>query len=101
MGTRSVRLARIPDGLVFPEIIRDRIHYDAASRRLEFRGCMSKCEYDRLAKLSPDLEYHRALDDLFVEASFQSTRSLGRIAAGVALIASLLGVCVAVWRFFS
>jgi hypothetical protein len=60
-----VTMNRLPDGLEFPPALTDRIWFDAAKRRLVFRGFMSKAEFDRLNRLSDDWGYRRPLEDLF------------------------------------
>jgi len=62
---RFVKLDILPDGLQFPSEQRARISYDAAQRRLVFRGFMSKADFDRLIVLSSDWGYRRALEELF------------------------------------
>jgi hypothetical protein len=61
----SVKIERLPDRVTFPPEFGDRIHYDASSRRLVFRGFMSKAEFDRLCQVSDDWAYRRPLEDLF------------------------------------
>lgn len=61
----SVRIEALPDGLTFPSEFRDRIHFDPSSRRLIYRGFMSKEDFDRLAGLSENWSYRRSLEDLF------------------------------------
>ncbi len=60
-----VPIFRFPDGLRFPSDLSDKIHYDPVTRRLIFRGFMSKADFDRLSRLSDDWSYRRALEDLF------------------------------------
>jgi len=60
-----VTMDRLPVGLEFPPTLKDRIWFDAAKRRLVFRGFMSKAEFDRLNRLSDDWGYRRPLEDLF------------------------------------
>jgi len=64
----SVKLARLPSGIAFPERLRDRVSFDPA-HGLSYRGFMTKCTYDELSALSDDPEYHRALEQLFVLTS--------------------------------
>jgi hypothetical protein len=61
----SVKLEALAAGLEFPESLRGRIAYDAANKRLVFRGFMSKGEFDILTSLHNDLQYRRAVDVLF------------------------------------
>ena len=60
-----VKLDSLPDGLEFPPDLAERIGFDAARRRLVYRGFMSKAEFDRLRELSADWAYRRTLEDLF------------------------------------
>src|ERR1051326_8733291 len=39
----SVKLARLPDKVEFPDRLRGRIHYDAAKGQLSYQGFMTKC----------------------------------------------------------
>ncbi len=75
-----VPLDRMPAGVAFPPDLAEKFCYDADSRRLIFRGFMSKAEFDRLTMLSEDWPYRRALDDLFrASTEDDSPRSRGRI----------------------
>jgi len=65
----SVSLKKIPDGLSFPLRLQERVSLDREKGRLTYRGFMTKCTYDELAKLSDDPEYRRALEQLFVLTS--------------------------------
>jgi len=58
-------MERLPAGIEFPADLRLRIRYDPIRRRLVFIGFMSKCEFDRLCRLSDDWSYRRPLEDLF------------------------------------
>jgi hypothetical protein len=60
-----VVLDRLPDGLEFPPDLRDRIAYSPESRRLGFKGFMSKADFDRLWMLSEDWSFRHKLEDLF------------------------------------
>ncbi len=60
-----VLLDSLPRGFRIPGDFADRFRYDAATRRLSFRGFMCKAEYDRLFLLSEDWSYRRKLEDLF------------------------------------
>ena len=76
-GVQHVRLERLPNlsgdtkPLQFPEMIADRIWFDAEHKRLAFRGFMSKATYDRLHALSNDSAYLRAIDELFRTSIFE------------------------------
>jgi hypothetical protein len=60
-----VKLERLPDGLVFPEDLADRIRIDPESKTLSFRGYMSKADFDRLCELTRDWSFRRKLEELF------------------------------------
>ncbi len=60
-----VTLERLPEGLEFPADLNDRIRIDAQSKRLYFRGYMSKADFDRICMLTRDWSFRRKLEDLF------------------------------------
>ena len=60
-----VMLDRLPEGLEFPTNLRDRIWYDPQTKRLFFRGYMSKTHFDHLCELSRDWSFRRKLEELF------------------------------------
>jgi hypothetical protein len=62
---RFVHMEKLPADLAFPAEYRDRIHFDAATRRLVYRGFMSKSDFDLLCRLSDDWSYRRPLEELF------------------------------------
>lgn len=99
---RSVPLESLPEGLVFPSCLQDRISYDAAAKRLCFEGFMSKTDFDKLICLSNDIGYQRALERLFQIATFSDESStaspvkkwaLAAVAAAVATIGALAFFC--------
>ena len=63
--TRSVPLDQLPAGLEFPADIQHRIRFDSSRRQLAFDGFMSKTDFDRLARLHRDIQYQRAIEQLF------------------------------------
>jgi hypothetical protein len=65
----SVKLATLPAEVKFPERLSGRIGFEAERGQLVYRGFMTKCTYDELSALSSDLDYHRALEQLFVLTS--------------------------------
>lgn len=95
-----VPLARVPASLVFPERLHGRVAFDASQGRLVYRGFMTKCTYDELSALSDDVEYHRALERLFVLTSAAANpepprrMSVGIVAAAMGAVAIALA---AVW----
>jgi hypothetical protein len=60
-----VKLERVPDGLVFPPDLADRIRIDAQAKTLSFNGYMSKADFDRLSQLTRDWSFRRKLEELF------------------------------------
>ncbi len=62
---RFVRLESFPEGIEFPPALRDQVRYDVATKRLLWRGFMSKSDFDRLWSLTDDWGFRRALEDLF------------------------------------
>lgn len=93
-----VPLARLPERFVIPERLQERIEFDAARSRLIYRGFMTKCTYDELSALSDDVDYHRALEHLFVLTSAaamqQPTR---RMPVAVAIAAAAAIAIAAMW----
>ncbi|WP_165231491.1 hypothetical protein [Aquisphaera insulae] len=60
-----VTLERLPDGLEFPGDLKDRIWIDPESRKLYYRGYMSKTDFDRVSGLTRDWSFRRKLEELF------------------------------------
>ena len=60
-----VTLERLPEELEFPADLKDRIRLDAQSKRLYFRGYMSKTDFDRICMLTKDWSFRRKVEDLF------------------------------------
>jgi hypothetical protein len=101
----SAKLARLPAELKFPERLRDRVGFDAAAERLTYRGFMTKCTYDELCALTDDVEYHRALEQLFVRTSEEvaphhRSRMLPA-AIGLATAIAALLILVVLWFVMS
>jgi hypothetical protein len=64
---RFVTLEKLPGELEFPADLKDKIRLDAQSKRLYFRGYMSKAEFDRICLLTNDWSFRRKLEELFRE----------------------------------
>ena len=60
-----VILEKLPEGLTFPPDLEDRIHIDPATRKMSFRGYMSKTDFDRISQLTRDWSFRRKLEELF------------------------------------
>lgn len=86
----AVRIARLPSDMKFPPDLCDRIAFDSSRGRLVYRGFMCKSDYDRLVRLHRDLEYCRAIDELFrlsSEAAWRMPRVKVWLAAAAVLLA--------------
>ncbi len=68
----DVALKRLPDRLVFPAELRDKIHFDEKHELLTYRGPMSKREFETLWQLHPDSDYRRAIEELFRVATWDA-----------------------------
>lgn len=96
----SVKLAALPEGLSFPERFSERLRFDAARGMLSYRGFMTKCAYDELFALSNDVEYHRALEQLFVLTAGEVTAGGQRPLTPkllMATVAATIVVAAVVW----
>lgn len=96
----AVPLERLPDGLEFPNGLRDHISYDSERRLLVFRGYMSSADYYFLRACSDDPEYIQALNDLHAKSAFEvHCRSrivpvwLWALVAASFLLAGLVWLC--------
>jgi hypothetical protein len=102
---RSVRCDHLPASARLPEILQQRIEIDAERHELRFDGFMSKAEYDLLMRLDRDLEYQRAVNELFVicgPTSLAADPAPGKwklLVTGLAMIAVVLGIAFCVWKF--
>ncbi|MGE3780941.1 MAG: hypothetical protein AB7F89_27380 [Pirellulaceae bacterium] len=99
---RGVPLERLPDGLQFPAELEGKVSYCASRRELQFRGFMSKTDFDRLVCLHRDLAYQRALERLFRICTFQGPAPAKRrpaFATGLAAVAFFVMMMLAavVW----
>jgi hypothetical protein len=65
----AVRLEQLPPEVKFPSHLSERIRFDAQRGELSFQGFMTKCTYDELIALSDSIDFHRALEELFVLSS--------------------------------
>src|SRR5215813_301361 len=66
----SARLSRLPPGLDFPDDFPEPIRFDAARKRLIYRGFMASASYRFLHALSADPGYVAALDQLYRDSSY-------------------------------
>jgi hypothetical protein len=56
---------RLPGDFNIPADLGERLRFDAQSKRLYFRGYMSKADFDRLCQLTKDWAFKRRLEELF------------------------------------
>src|SRR5262245_57293156 len=87
----SVKLAKQPEGLAFPERLRDRMRFDPIQGRLVYKGFMTKCTYDELSALTDDPDYHRALEQLFVLTSEEVSPHPHRRGLPAAIVLGTIG----------
>jgi len=87
----AVKLSKLPEGVGFPERLRERIVFDAAQGRLVYKGFMTKCTYDELCVLSDDPDYHRALEQLFVLTSEEVAPHSARRRMPAAILLAAVG----------
>lgn len=96
----SVKLASLPHGVKIPERLRERMSFDGAKQQLTYHGFMTKCTYDELVGLADDVNFHRALEELFVLTSREMApqpRSRGLAAMLLAAAAVAVLAAVVVW----
>ena len=89
-------LAALPKGVSFGDDFPEPIQYDAVRRVLRFRGFMSNTSFQELQHLSNDLDYMRALEQLFTASAIepQPAAHYGWIAGAIvaALLLLILGL---------
>jgi len=101
----SVRCDHLPTNPRLPDILLQRMQIDSDRHELRFEGFMSKAEYDLLMRLDRDLEYQRAVNELFVlcgPATLKVESVSGKwkwLVTGLTLIAVVLGIGYLVWKF--
>jgi hypothetical protein len=88
-----VPVEALPKGLVFPPDLADRIRYDPATKRLSYRGFMSKADFDRLCKLHDDWAYRRPLEELFCLSTAEGEPRKGGM--NPRLVAAIAGLGIA------
>ena len=98
-----VSLDRLPDGLEFPERVRDRISYDPTRKALVYHGPMSRSHYALLWSLSSDWGYRGAVEALFRKANSEPERErqgvrTRMLALGLGILILAI-VAIVIWRF--
>jgi hypothetical protein len=87
-----VKLDRLPEGLEFPDPLKDRIHFDPVAHKLVFHGYMSKTDFDRLCQLTNDWAFRRTLEELFrlsIPEDTSRPKGLRRLLTAVARLFAL------------
>ncbi len=95
-----VHLDRLPEGLRIPPDLTEQVQLDPESRRLSFRGFMSKADYDRLSLLSEDWSYRRRLEELFQQCTLVEERPhrlVPSLCVGVLTVGLLAGAAFWYW----
>ena len=65
IGKRWVKLKNLPAEVEFPNNLKNKIRYWPMEKVLIFEGPMSKSDRDELLKLSRDINYRKAISELF------------------------------------
>src|SRR5262245_28782061 len=92
----STKLARLPANVKFPARLQGRVSFDSAAGQLTYRGFMTKCTYDELCALSEDVEYHRALEQLFIQTSGEVAPHRSHVMPAVIGLASVFAALLIV-----
>ncbi len=61
----SKKLEKLPEGIQFPDLLKDKVRYDAEKKLLVFKGVMKEEERKELLNLSPDSSYQEVVKKLF------------------------------------
>jgi hypothetical protein len=95
----SVKLAQLPAEVSISARLAERFRFDAERRQLFYRGFMTKCAYDEISALSDNLDYHRAVEELFVLTSAEVTPPQRSFSPGIWAAATAAAVVIAalVW----
>jgi hypothetical protein len=84
-----VKLDQLPQGLEFPPDLKERCFLDATKKQLVFRGFMSSADYGRLFRLHTDVEYHKALAQLFQLSSEEQAPQMALLRKGLGFLVVL------------
>jgi len=90
----GVRLGRLPSGLSLGDEVGEPIYYDVARKTLVYRGFMCQASYKYLRKLSLDLDYKTAIDQLYTGSAVDDSPRNWR---WVVLAAVALAVAAGAW----
>lgn len=96
----SVKLAKLPAEFKLPERLQERVSYDEKQGKLRYRGFMTKCTYDELSVLSDDPDYHRALEQLFVQTSDEVTPHSSHKLSAAILLATVGAAALAIAAYW-
>jgi len=61
----AAELAALPDGITFPDEVKDKISYDEEALRLKFTGPMTQAEHTTLLAASDNDDYENAINEIF------------------------------------
>jgi hypothetical protein len=97
----SARLARLPEGLNFPESFPEPMRYDEKRKRLVYRGFMASTSYRFLHGLSTDSDYVTALDELFESSAYtlDGPGAFGRAWKWLLGVGGAAAAVLGVWTF--
>jgi hypothetical protein len=86
----SEKIDKLPDEIVFPEDIKNKILYDSSTKLLIFLGAMSQEEKNKLIGLSTDQGYKKAIETLFQRSNNGSNLSFADIRAYRSILSDIL-----------
>ena len=88
----AVPLSKLPPGLELSDSFPYPVRYDAQTKTLKYRGTMYHGSYVHLLAMSSDIEYARAIEQLFVASASlpESSRSRNRIALAIGIAVAVL-----------
>ena len=96
------RLDKLPTGRDFPDGFPEPIRFDPARKRHVYRGLMPNISYTFLHRLSQDIGYITALDELYVASSAAIVRARGtqRSLPWLFVVSCLIALAVITWVMF-
>lgn len=65
----KVKLEALPEGVIFPDNLKDKISYNPDEKVLMFKGTMTPQQKEELMKLSDDPAYQKAINLLFLSSN--------------------------------
>lgn len=92
----TAKLPLLPIGVQFPPELEGKIAFDAAKRRLIWRGFMTEHELQQLLQLHEDLNYRKAVADLFERCNRLETPFTRRLNLAVTLLVAMCLLAAAI-----